>query len=711
MAAELRGVVQTPGGIPIAGAVVLHRASGVQAVTDAAGAFRMNVPDAARLRVEVIHPDYYEQEYLVPRRATAEPVVLILVPLIRQREEIVVTALRHPELSTSVPAAGSVVTAETLAEKMVPTVTEALQEMPGVAGLGSGGFSLVPTVRGLARRRILYLIDNARLESDRRTGPNASFVSPEDLDRLEVLRSPASVLYGSDAIGGVIHLLTRNPAVGDGLRGRLTAGYGSANRERSAGLALDGNRGPWGFYLSFQGVDADNYRSPKGEVLQSQYTQASLLGKLAFRTEQREVLLSFLGARASDIGKPNRTSAEKPTWYPRETQNLAQLKWLEKNFAGGELTAMAFANPNSLETQTDTLTGYKAKESFSRTESTDFGFQLAYDRRLNKHIRLEGGVDYFGRGGAAVLNRDTSFDAQQRVTMVTEERPFTNGSRQDVGLFFSADVATIRNLDLVGGLRWDSLAMKADPGGKAAVESRNTAATGFLAASYQLPRGFVVFANVSRAYRVPSLSELYYTGISGRGFIISNPDLVPETSFNVDGGLKFVGRRLFLGLYAFRYEIDDMIERYKVSSTVYTYGNINRGRIEGLEFEFEAFPVSGWKLFGNLMNLRGKDPGSGAPLNDVPPLRAVVGSRLWLGRFSVEATGVFQAKKDGPGPAEIAIDGYELVNLKATYALGSSLSLYLRLGNLFNETFLARPDSEAMEEPGRSAGFGLAFAF
>jgi hypothetical protein len=49
--------------------------------------------------------------------------------------------------------------------------------------------------------------------------------------------------------------------------------------------------------------------------------------------------------------------------------------------------------------------------------------------------------------------------------------------------------------------------------------------------------------------------------------------------------------------------------------------------------------------------------------------------------------------------------------LKATYALGSSLSLYLRLGNLFNETFLARPDSEAMEEPGRSAGFGLAFAF
>lgn len=711
LAAELRGVVQTAGKIPIAGAVVLHRPSGVQAVTDAAGAFRLEVPGAERLRIEVVHPDYYEQEYLIPRGATADPVVLTLVPLIRQREEVVVTALRHPELSTSVPAAGSVVSAEALAEKIAPTITDALAEVPGVAALGSGGFSLVPTVRGLARRRVLYLIDNARLESDRRTGPNASFVSPEDLERLEVLRSPASVLYGSDAIGGVIHLLTRNPAAGDGLRGRVTAGYGSVNRERSAGLNLEGNRGAWGFYLSFRGVDAANYASPKGKVLQSQYTQASLLGKLAYRTDEREVLLSFLGARGTDIGKPNRTSAEKPTWYPRENQNLAQLTWREKNVAGGELTAMAFANPNFLETRTDTFTGYKAKESFNRTESTEFGFQLSYSRRLNEHIRLQGGVDYFGRGGADALNRDMSFGADGHLTQTTEERPFTDGSRRDAGVFLSADVAAIRNLDLVGGVRYDSLLMKADPGGTASAETRKTAATGFLAASYKLPRGFVAFANVSRAYRVPSLSELFYTGISGRGFIISNPDLEPETSFNIDGGLKFVGRRLFLGLYAFRYEIERMIERYKVSSTVYTYGNINRGRIDGLEFEFEAFPVSGWKLFGNVMSLRGKDPASGAPLNDVPPVRAVVGTRFWLGRFSVEANGVWQAEKDQPGPAEIAIDGYELVNLKAVYTLGSSLSFYFRLGNLFNETFLARPDSEAMEEPGRSASLGLAFSF
>lgn len=71
-----------------------------------------------------------------------------------------------------------------------------------MASLGSGGFSIVPSIRGLARRRILLLVDGARLSSDRRTGPNASFLNPEDLARIEILRSPSSVYYGSDAIGG-----------------------------------------------------------------------------------------------------------------------------------------------------------------------------------------------------------------------------------------------------------------------------------------------------------------------------------------------------------------------------------------------------------------------------------------------------------------------------------------------------------------------------
>jgi len=711
LAVEVRGVVRTPGKLPVAGAVVRHPESGARTLTDAAGAFRLDVVVKRRLVLEASHPDYYDQTFLIPETAVTDVVTLTLSPLVRQRAEVVVTALRYAEPASGIPATGSVVSGETMAASLPPNITEGLQDVPGVASLGSGGFTMVPTVRGLARRRVLFLIDGARIESDRRTGPNASFVSPEDVERIEVLRSPASVLYGSDAVGGVIQVFTRTPEVRSGIRGRVTAGYGSANAERLGGLEVEGGGRTFGFSLSLQGKEADNYRSPKGEVLQSQFAQRSLFGTLLHRNDKREVRLSFLGARGRDIGKPNRTSATKPTWYPREDQNLVSLNWVEKDFAGGELAALAFANPNFLETRTDTLDGYRTKTSFSRTESAELGFQLTYGRNIGGLLRLEGGLDSFGRAAAEARNRDTSFDARGAAVQVVEERPYSAGGRRDIGVFLSADFSGIPGFDFLGGVRYDAIAMRAKPGGAGSAETRNSAGTGFLAVSYKIRPDVVAFMNLSRAYRVPGLSELYYTGISGRGFIVSNPDLRPETSLSLDGGLRFIGRRLFAGLYAFRFAIDDMIERYKISSSVYTYGNIERGRIQGLEFESEWFPVSGWKLQAGLTALTGKSLATGAALNDVPPFRVTLGTRAWWGRFSMEARLLLQAGKAVPGPAEIVIPGYRVLDLKAGWAIGGSLNLYVRLANLFDELYLGRPDSEAMEEPGRNLRLSLAWSF
>jgi len=101
------------------------------------------------------------------------------------------------------------------------------------------------------------MVDNARLSSDRRTGPSASLSARRNIDRVEVMRSPSSVFYGSDAIGGVVHILTREPG-GDGrLRGRLSTRFGTVNEEKGAGMSLAGGSKSLGFSLSFQGVDAE----------------------------------------------------------------------------------------------------------------------------------------------------------------------------------------------------------------------------------------------------------------------------------------------------------------------------------------------------------------------------------------------------------------------------------------------------------------------
>lgn len=712
-AAEIRGKVVGALDNPVAAAVVLHRASGAKTETDAEGRFALDVPALGRFILEVVHPDYYDREFEIGARELAKPVVLVLVALITQNEEVVVTAMRYPEPSIQVPAASTVVSGETLSEEMVPNINEGLQNIPGVGALGSAGFSLVPSVRGLARRRVLYLVDGARLESDRRTGPNASFVSPDDIERIEVLRSASSVLYGSDAIGGVIHILTRAPSFERGLRGRLQAGYGTVNGEKRVGLGLEGATGRWAFSLSFHRDDAGLYRAPGGtKILQSQFTQGSLLAKAALRTDKREIDIGFLAARGTDIGKPSPTASTKPTWYPRENQNLVQVHWKEKNVGkDGEILFHAFANPNFLETLTDTYDGFLTKESYAKTDSAEFGAQASYSKKISPSFRLEGGLDYFGRAGAHAYNKYTSFDEFGAVTDIQEEYPYLSASRGDFGAFLSADFAGIRRLDILGGVRYDLLRMKAQPSSEVPpVLTNDSQPTGFVAVSYKLAKELTAFVNVSRAYRLASINERFYTGISGRGFIIGQPGLQPESSFNLDGGLRLPGKRYFFGLYAFRYLIDDMIERFRLDPTTYTYGNIERGLLRGFEFEAEAFVLSGWKVFGNFAVIRGKSLATGDPLNDVAPFRVFTGTRYWKGRFSAELNATFSAAKSDPGPAEIAVASSELVNLKAGY-VWRGLDFFVMLANVFNATYIARADPDAMFEPGRNLRVGFAYAF
>jgi hemoglobin/transferrin/lactoferrin receptor protein len=710
---DIKGRVLNVEGKPVAKAVILSRADGQKTLSDEQGFFSLSLPAAERVVLEVIHPDYMEEEVSLTGKNLTRPLTITLTPYIRQREEIVVTAMRYPEPSARAPAASSVITGRVLEEELAPNVADGIKDLPGVSEVGSGGFSLVPSIRGLARRRVLLLVDNARLSSDRRTGPSASFISPEDIGRIEVLRSPSSVFYGSDAIGGVVHILTRTPDAREGINGTINSKFGTVNQEKGLGLSLSARKSNLGCLVSLQGVDAQDYRSPYGRVLQSQFTQSSLLGKVSYQNEKREIEGSVLIGRGRDIGKPNRDSATKPTWYPRENQNLIQLHWREREiWAEGDLSVNLYLNPNYLETRSETIVPFRKKESYGKTQSTDYGVQLALDKRVAGSLRLTGGTDFFGRTDARAVNKDTSFDADGNVTGTFEETPYTRGEREDVGFFVSADYDRIRNLDLVGGVRLDFLRSRANPGGgPERITNRDRAVTGFLACSVELTERIIAFANVSRAFRAPDLNELYYTGITGRGFIIANPDLAPESSFGMDSGLKFLDKRFFVALYAFRYEIKDMIERYPVEPSVYTYANIEQGRIRGVELEWEYFPWSGLSLFGNLQLISGKSQRTGQPLNDIPPRRLFLGTRVWLGRFSLELNGTVQEKIDDPGPAEIPIPGAQYLNLEASCFLAPSLNVYFVLSNLFNAAYLARPDPEAREEPGRNFLFGVRFVF
>ncbi len=712
-ATDVKGVVQTASGNPINDVVILHRDSGTKTLSDKQGVFIISIPGSDRIVLEIIHPDYIEQEISIGTKDFKKKLIITLSPYIRQQEEVVVTALRYPESSATVPAAETVVTEESLEEKITPNIAQALLDLPGISNIGAGGFSLVPNIRGLARRRVLILIDNARVTSDRRTGPSASFVSPKDIKTIEVLRSPSSVFYGSDAIGGVVHIMTKEAPLTDMIGGTFSTKYGTINQEKGIGFSLRGKKKHTGFYLSLQGTSAKNYRSPEEEILMSEFTQGSLFGKISHNTKKREIRVSFLGARAKDVGKPNQDSLTKPTWYPMESQNFIQLQWLEKGVGGhGDINFQAWLNPNSLETQKEKLKDYKISESYSKTESLDYGFHLSYGRKIGNHFRLKGGADWFGRTRSKAINRNADFDTSGNITDIYEESPYSDGKRRDLGVFISGDYNGIKNLDLVTGIRADFISLEALPGGYSEKEkSSYSAFTGFIGGTFKIVPSVVFFTNLARAYRAPSLNELFYSGITGRGFVFAQPGIKPEMSYNLDIGLKVIQNRFFVGAYAFYYLIDDMIERYLVEEALYTYGNINRGEIKGYEIEVEYYPMPGWRIFGNFFSFKGKSLNSDDYLNDIPSHRLYLGTKFWIGRLSLEVNATLQGEKANPGPAEIAIPGFETFGLKASYFIASAVQCYVVLSNVTNSLYIARPDPSAVEEPGRNFLIGLNFSF
>lgn len=709
---EIKGTIVSLENNPISEAVILHRDSQATTVTDVTGNFVLEVPESSIITLIITHPEYIQEIFNLSLERAKKNLRISLVPYIRQREEIVVTALRYPEASISVPAAETVVGKEILEEKMPVNIAQSIEKLPGISNIGAGGFSLVPNIRGLSRRRILLLVDYARITSERRTGPSASFINPRDIEKIEVLRSSSSVLYGSDAIGGVIHILTRSPLMNGQLDGEIHLRYGTTNREKSIGFQLEGGKPRSGFFLSFQAQDADNYRAPDGPILQSQYTQGSLLGKYIHKTEKREVILSFLGSRGYDIGKANLNSETNSTSYPIENQNFLQLQWKEKNIGTeGELTFHAYMNPQALETKKEKIDDHKSSETLSRNQSLDFGFHMSFGKKLG-HFRFSLGTDFYGRFRAESRNTMTSFNPDGGITAFLEEWPYKNGKRNDFGTFISLDYMGIKNVDILSGVRLDLLSLQALPGGLTeAQKSRHEALTGFIGSSWKIWDKFVLFFNLSRAYRVPSLNELFYSGITGRGSIIAQPGLKPETSLNLDGGVKLYLARLYAGLYLFHYQINNLIERYLVSPRLFTYGNIDQGQISGYEIEVEWFLRPGWKIFGNYFSFHGQSKITEDPLNDIPPSRIFMGTKLWLGQFIFELNTTIQSQKEDPGPAEISIPSYEIITLEAGYFLDSSFRIHFIVSNLFDRSYLARSDPDAVFEPGRSFLLGFSYSF
>ncbi|GBD31202.1 putative TonB-dependent receptor [bacterium HR33] len=380
------------------------------------------------------------------------------------------------------------------------TLAAALERIPGVHNWSTGMGIGKPVVRGLKSNQVLVLADGQRLETQQwgdEHGSNAEFAHAE---RIELVRGPASVLYGSDALGGAINIVS--PELPDAIgrsgfvRSRWSAGWTTGNDQPEGSLGLEGASGRIGWRLGLVGRKAADVRTPRGRVFNSGY--GVLNGSASVGYHGTAGLLRLDYAHRREEVEIHEDPAEDPLATPLQKIQDDRLR-LAFEGRGGEW-------------RFDVQAGYQRnhRREFEAREAVELGevavglISETYTGELHAHHPRLGRWD--GTLGIAVLGTD--------VSRFGEEALVPSSFSRGAGIF-AFEQASIGRTTMGLGVRLDyrHLEVDADPElGVPATTRSWTSLTGNAGLSHRIAEDVSLVLSAGRGYRVPSAFELFVNG-------------------------------------------------------------------------------------------------------------------------------------------------------------------------------------------------------
>lgn len=630
------------------------------------------------------------------------------------KEEVTVMAEADSIIDVNLPSHRTILPSSVLSELGTSNVAEAVEKVPGVALVGKGGYSMVPSIRGLAEHRILLLLDGIRITSERRLGASASFINLNNIDHIEVNRGPYSVFYGSGAIGGIINVVTKSPEVNAPLKGSFQLSYNTVKDEKTGSANISGSLGQFGFMLGVNGKKADDYTAPSGKVDQSEYSDYDILLKMNRTGKDSQLYMTVFHYQGIDIGKPSPFSRLKPRWYPDEKNTLFTLGYEVKNkFYLDKLSGSIFVMRSFLETQKDNLRESLSvqKRNLAKVEGTNYGFKIRGNKEVAENHILNFGIDFFGRGGLKDISTEWTFDELGEITSISDEFSLQDAQRQNFGVYVDNKISLFPSVTFNAGARFDLIKTSNLDTLENRMSRKDQYLTAYFGSEIQVNSRLSLLVNVGRSFRFPSISELFYSGMTGRGTVFGNLDLEPEKSINFDIGLRYFHDEFFASIYGFSNSISDMIQKYSgLVEEEYYYRNLSRVRISGLEGEFYFSFFKDVELFVNFHHIKGREKDSDTYLNYIPPSRLTLWPKISFGQFWLEPKVTLAAAQKKPGPLEKQIDGYSLVNAIFGYKLSQKVTFLAIVQNLFDQTYRLSADEQGVDAPGRGFVFKIAFS-
>jgi vitamin B12 transporter len=573
--------------------------------------------------------------------ALAAGVALVSSFLVHAEETVVITATRTPRIVGELLNDVSVISREDIARSGQSTLADLLRSIPGVDVGNNGGPGKTTSVflRGANSAHTLVLVDGMRISSATLGTTALEHIPLGQIDRIEVLRGPASSLYGADAIGGVIQIFTKAPSgpakptlnVGVGSYGTYSAGAGWSGEANGTRFSLQAGRYETAGFSAIKNPasssfnpDADGYRNTNfsGQVAR-RFGSDHEVGARVFYSD---------GLSHYDTSFPSRSF----DFRLAETLSSSQL-YSRNRLAPNWQSVLRYGESEDRSTNITAA----ASSSLFRTRQGQLSWQN--DIKLGDHVLIAGIERLQQKVGG-----DTSY--------VVNERTITSALAGFQGRFGD------HRLQL--NARNDN---NSQFGGKS---------TGMAGYGYQLSPALRAGVSAGTAYNAPSFNQLYFPGFGV-------PTLRPEQAVNREASLKFEQGAHQAGIVYFSNKVTDLIVNTGPS---FAPTNVNEADLTGTSFTYKG-QLGNYQVRANLDLQDPKDASTGHLLPRRAKQHLNTALTRTFGRWTVGTELSASSERYDDAANTKRLGGYGIVNAYLDYAIEPNWSVLARFNNLFNKSY------------------------
>lgn len=691
----LSGQVTDTAGTPLAQVRVTVVEANRTTTTDVDGRYTLGMLPTGTYGVSFALVGFAPQVKRVAVRDIDVTLDVTLHPTLIELPDLQVTATPLATTSLTSPQPVSILSGNDIQAHRAASLGETISDLPGVHSFSTGSGIGKPVIRGLSSTRVLVLSNGQRVESQQWGDEHGPQVEAGEASRIEVIRGPASVLYGSDAIGGVVNVIT--PPVPDAIghdpfaRVSLVGTYSTVDDQPDGTASLEGASGGFGARGSFTGRTSGDIRTPTGSLSNSGGNTVNASGEMGYREGWGSVGTSY--THRDERIEIHEDPAENPTATPFQRIGDDRVNITANLPAGGSRfdVALGYERNNRREFEEKGATNV-VLGLLSHTLDADVRFHHAPATNVGGVIGVSGLRNTFDKFGEETLIPGNSFNA------------------------FGAYVfeqAELKRWNLSAGMRYDhrTLDVNGDQEIGVVAQTRSyNSVTGNVGVLYRLAEPVALVLNVGRGYRAPTAFDLFSNGVHEGTVRFERGDstLGNETSINTDLSVRMQTANLTAELGAFANYINNFIFPEPTGNLDPDSGfeifDITQGnaRLSGFESSLEYHATTWLHLRGTADCVRGQNRSTGLPLPFIPPFRAT-----YSVRFEGNGRGAFQspyfsvggesnARQTHLDPEDFAPSGYTVASVGGGFSMplgGRSVSLDLQLRNAFDRlytSFLSR---------------------